>query len=870
MSIVSKFNNLKGKYSRGELRKLCNEAKKEGVQEIVTRLSSLLRKYPKDTWFTINRANPKVTTTEKSILYGIEELPNYVDDDGLGKVSPNEIYDLVTDSIIKIIKSEKKLAWRKPIKSKDTYGIVASNFESKKPYKGINSFLLNFIWPVLNQKKWEIPFFLTFKQIQKRKGKIKKGAHGYKVIYYTVYYQVILTNKRKFKTTDIKAFIDFIIKNKSKIPSLKSTNVKEINQFVYDNSFSVIRYYNVFNADDITGIDWKLEPIEKVKEKEKIEIAENIVKSMPKAPKIINKGNEAFYYPPNDTVNIPGINNFKTEQMYYGTLFHELIHSTGHKNRLNRSMIGRFGSKEYAKEELIAELGASFLNAEAGILYHNINNSAAYLKSWMKRLVDAMTEDNRFFFQASAKAQQAADFILDRDKKGAPKYLRIKPVVKKTTVRKKVNKPVTKKASPVKKQPKVEQLALFGLDKTAKNQETINFNKQIIKAKRDGTQKTIVFDLGVTKGILKKHIGNHKILMSPSILNKIMSKDSDHSLIWSHLINLPDKLNSPIAIFKSKSKGYVILTELINHLKKPIIAVIHVNDTFKIAKIASLYSKRQKTIYSKWEKEGLLIYKNKKRLETLLSAPIAVSQTFKSQDKDTKKNNSTKNKNEKNLGSINIDNELFQVASEKNNIKDTPNTFELDNEMGKLLGKLQRYRLAIVLTGDPHAGKSEFVKQLIDSFINKNMTVGFFDLEQGGLISKDTRESIDRNISFSNQKKLAVAGEAPDGIDTIKKFANKFDVVAIDSFQKLQIPNTRFDELRIEYPNTIWLVIFQQNGEGGTRGGVTADYDAPVKVKVHKVDHTFINNYAEVEKNRGNQIGLKYNIASKKMKIEND
>jgi hypothetical protein len=188
--------------------------------------------------------------------------------------------------------------------------------------------------------------------------------------------------------------------------------------------------------------------------------------------------------------------------------------------------------------------------------------------------------------------------------------------------------------------------------------------------------------------------------------------------------------------------------------------------------------------------------------------------------------------------------------------------------MGKLLGKLQRYRLAIVLTGDPHAGKSEFVKQLIDSFINKGLTVGFFDLEQGGLVSKDTRESIDRNISLTNQKKLAVAGEAPEGIDTIKKFADKFDVVAIDSFQKLQIPNTRFDELRIEFPNTIWLVIFQQNGEGGTRGGVTADYDAPVKVKVHKVDHTFINNYAEVEKNRGNQIGLKYNIASKKMKTE--
>lgn len=204
----------------------------------------------------------------------------------------------------------------------------------------------------------------------------------------------------------------------------------------------------------------------------------------------------------------------------------------------------------------------------------------------------------------------------------------------------------------------------------------------------------------------------------------------------------------------------------------------------------------------------------------------------------------------------------FVMASDRDKQK-APNTFRLGGEIGKFLQDLQRYRLAIALTGDPHAGKSEFVKQIVDAFLSKGFTCGFFDLEQGGMSSKDTRSSIDRNISKENQKRLAVAGEAPQGIDTVKEFANQFDVVVIDSWQKLNIPNPRFDELRLEYPNTIFIIIFQQNGKGGTRGGVTVDYDTPISIKVHRVDETFENNYAELIKNRGNQIGLKYLVFSK-------
>ncbi|NVK03477.1 MAG: hypothetical protein HWD92_01585 [Flavobacteriia bacterium] len=113
---------------------------------------------------------------------------------------------------------------------------------------------------------------------------------------------------------------------------------------------------------------------------------------------------------------------------------------------------------------------------------------------------------------------------------------------------------------------------------------------------------------------------------------------------------------------------------------------------------------------------------------------------------------------------------------------------------------------------------------------------------------------------MKNLSRLFVTGEAPNGFETVKEAAKAFDVVAIDSWQMLDIPNQRFDELRNEFPNTVFTVIFQQNGEGGTRGGVTADYDAPVAIKVHRVDADFKNNYAEMVKNRGNEIGLQYQI----------
>jgi len=114
---------------------------------------------------------------------------------------------------------------------------------------------------------------------------------------------------------------------------------------------------------------------------------------------------------------MPRPGTFRSGQDYYPVLFHELTHATSHESRLNRKGVGSsdgewfaFGSTPYAREELVAEIGAAFLAGHAGIVEQTLNNSAAYIQSWLQRL----KEDPRLVVQAATQAQKAADFILAR------------------------------------------------------------------------------------------------------------------------------------------------------------------------------------------------------------------------------------------------------------------------------------------------------------------------------------------------------------------------------------------------------------------------------------------------------------------------
>ena len=177
-----------------------------------------------------------------------------------------------------------------------------------------------------------------------------------------------------------------------------------------ERSVPLLRLYHVFNlaqCDGIKDLHGSSEMTESVTTTKPAEI----VARMPKAPKIKHGMTESFYSPKEDTVNMPMQKRFGRTEEYYSTLFHELVHSTGHESRLNRSTLtakAGFGTNHYCKEELIAEMGAAFLCGHADIVERTLDNSAAYISAWLDRL----KKDKALVVQAAAQAQRAADFIL--------------------------------------------------------------------------------------------------------------------------------------------------------------------------------------------------------------------------------------------------------------------------------------------------------------------------------------------------------------------------------------------------------------------------------------------------------------------------
>jgi len=170
----------------------------------------------------------------------------------------------------------------------------------------------------------------------------------------------------------------------------------------------LLKYYNVFNRDQIEclpPLDSVTEPEPEV-EFDPIAGAEAVIADFPLD--VTERGNAAFYMPSTDECFVPPREQFKSVEQFYSTCFHEMGHATGHKSRLDRSMKGAFGSKEYAFEELVAELTAAFVCAETGV--EGQVQHVEYLASWLK----VLENDKNAIIRASSKAQAAADFIMGR------------------------------------------------------------------------------------------------------------------------------------------------------------------------------------------------------------------------------------------------------------------------------------------------------------------------------------------------------------------------------------------------------------------------------------------------------------------------
>ncbi|WP_242234957.1 zincin-like metallopeptidase domain-containing protein [Domibacillus sp. PGB-M46] len=171
-----------------------------------------------------------------------------------------------------------------------------------------------------------------------------------------------------------------------------------------------LRYYKVFNViKQAEGLQSKRET--ETFDHDTIESAQQIVRGYKDSPVIHHHSGRAVYFPGLDRVSVPPLKDCRTAEEYYSVLFHEMIHSTGHKSRLARKGITQsgvsFGDEVYSKEELVAEIGAAMLCGVAGIENTIIKNSASYVQSWLREL----KEDSKLIVQAAAQAQKAADYI---------------------------------------------------------------------------------------------------------------------------------------------------------------------------------------------------------------------------------------------------------------------------------------------------------------------------------------------------------------------------------------------------------------------------------------------------------------------------
>lgn len=276
-----------------------------------------------------------------------------------------DVFEIVTNRIISLLE-QGTLPWQKPW----TESGLPANLISKRPYRGLN------VWLLLSLN-YEQNLFLTWDQLKKMGGSVKQGEKGHVVVFWkTVKKEEDLENARKERPK------------------------------------SILRYYKVFNISQCTGIPEIKIPATPENEHNPILECEAIINQMAQCPQIKFKEQQAFYHIGGDYINMPKKKSFASIESYYSTLFHELVHSTGHEKRLNRKTVtemAEFGSEPYSIEELIAEMGACYLTSFAGIINTEIKNSASYIKGWL----EVLKNDKRFILFASSYAQKAVDFILN-------------------------------------------------------------------------------------------------------------------------------------------------------------------------------------------------------------------------------------------------------------------------------------------------------------------------------------------------------------------------------------------------------------------------------------------------------------------------
>ena len=282
-----------------------------------------------------------------------------------------DVYRKVTDAIINAI--EQGVGnWRMPWHTSGRYAFSPINVTSKKPYRGINTVCL---WAASQAKGYERGEWATFQQWQERGAQVRKGEKATTVVFW------------KFANESAESQDD-------------GAEVAGRSRLLFT------RGYSVFNAAQVDGYTPKTDA--DIPMQERITHAEAFFRAM--GADLRHGGNQAFYAPGTDHIQMPPFAAFTDNASYYSTLAHEHTHWTAPSARCDRQLGKRFGDNAYAAEELIAELGAAFTCAHLGLSTEPREDHAQYISSWLK----VLKADSKAIFTAASKAQQACDWLIAR------------------------------------------------------------------------------------------------------------------------------------------------------------------------------------------------------------------------------------------------------------------------------------------------------------------------------------------------------------------------------------------------------------------------------------------------------------------------
>ena len=294
-----------------------------------------------------------------------------------------DVYQIVTDKIINMLE-QGTIPWRKPWA---TSSALPRNLITNKEYRGVNTFLLGC-------QDYSSPYWLSYRQVISKSGNVRKGEKASFVVF------CLFNTSQKTGTVEV---------DHDNPPELSTESVLTRGR---QRSSCILKYYNVFNLEQCEGIT--APPTDTiVNQFTPIEKAEQIVAGMMNPPVIKYGAARASYSAAQDLIKMPACNQFVSNEHYYAVLYHELSHSVGHVSRLARKEVmerNDFGSQDYSAEELCAEMSAAMLCAVAGISNATIELSASYIESWLS----AFRTNKKMLVVAAAKAQKAADYILNR------------------------------------------------------------------------------------------------------------------------------------------------------------------------------------------------------------------------------------------------------------------------------------------------------------------------------------------------------------------------------------------------------------------------------------------------------------------------